>query len=79
MKRLSDTYNDNYYQMHEFSYSCECRQDHKRILELLQIKPCDKTLEIGCGFGILLSKVSAETKVGVETNDVAIDECRRRG
>jgi len=72
-------YDQKYYEAHEFSFRTEERADHKRILELLNIKTTDRVLEIGCGFGVLLKKIPSKKKIGIETNDSAIKECRNRG
>ncbi len=79
MKDNSNLYNQNYYLELEYGFKAENRSDHKRILELLRVKPKDRVLEIGCGFGVLLKKIPSEKKEGIETNDVAIEECRKRG
>jgi len=72
-------YDQKYYEAHEFSFRNEERTDHKRILELLNIKTSDRVLEIGCGFGVLLNKITSKERIGIETNDSAIKECRNRG
>ena len=72
-------YDQKYYKELEFGLKSETRSDHKRILELLKIKLTDKVLEIGCGFGVLLKKIPSKKKIGIETNDLAIRECRKRG
>ncbi|MCX6794945.1 MAG: methyltransferase domain-containing protein [Candidatus Falkowbacteria bacterium] len=78
-KESIELYDQKYYQMHEFVFKTEERTDYKRILELLNPEPDDKVLEIGCGFGVLLKKIFAKKKIGIETNDTAIEECRKRG
>ena len=72
-------YDQEYYHAQEFGFKTEERSDHKRILDLLKAKTKDKVLEIGCGYGVLLKKIPSKKKVGVETNDSAIKEGRRRG
>lgn len=75
----ADLYNYGYYQEYEYSFKNEHRQDHEEILKLLAIKEDDRVLEIGCGLGVLLSKIPSRKRVGVETNDSAIEECKKRG
>lgn len=75
----TDLYNKKYYSIQGYGFAADERSDHKRILELLKIKKNDKVLEIGCGLGVLLKKVPSKKKIGIETNDYAIKESRRRG
>ncbi len=72
-------YGQKYYKEYEFGFKAEGRSDHERILELLKVKAQDRVLEIGCGFGVLLKRIPSEKKTGIETNDEAIEECRKRG
>lgn len=72
-------YDQKYYEEGEFGFKAEERSDHKRILELLKPKANDRVLEIGCGFGVLLKKISSKRKIGIESNDFAIEECKKRG
>lgn len=76
---LDNLYDQKYYKSHEFGFRAETRSDHKLFLELLQVKPTDRVLEIGCGLGILLSKVPSENKIGIESNDTAVGECKKKG
>lgn len=78
-KKPINFYNRKYYEEHEFSYTNEERMDIKRILKLLKIKTGDRVLDIGCGLGILLEKISARKKVGIETNNFAINKCKEKG
>lgn len=72
-------YDQGYYKLHEFGFKCEERADHNRMLKLLNVRTRDRVLEIGCGFGVLLKKIPAKKKIGIETNDVAVKECCKRG
>lgn len=72
-------YDQKYYKECEFGFKTEGRSDHNRILELLKVKAKDRVLDIGCGFGVLLKRIPAKRKMGIETNDVAIKECHKRG
>lgn len=74
-----ELYDPKYYKMHEFVFKAEDRPDHNRMLELLKPEASDRVLEIGCGFGVLLARIPSEKKIGIETNDLAIEECRKRG
>jgi len=65
----------NYYQSIEYGFRSDHRADHMRILDLIGPNKEEKVLEIGCGFGILLNKIPVTYKVGIETNDIAINEC----
>ena len=77
--KTTNFYNHEYYEKQEFGFRGERRSDHKRILELLRVKANDRVLEIGCGLGILMKKIPSKKKIGIETNDFAIKECRKRG
>ncbi len=77
--KLSNLYNQGYYELHGYGFSNNNRSDHERILKLLEIKKNDRVLEIGCGLGILLSKIRAKYKVGTEVNNFAINFCRKAG
>lgn len=72
-------YDQEYYKKLEFGFRSETRSDHGRIIELLEVESIDRVLEIGCGFGVLLKRIPSDKKTGIETNDVAIAECRKRG
>lgn len=74
---LEDLYNSKYYEYEEFGFKSGKRADF--ILKYLNIKPDDRILEIGCGLGILLEKIPSKHKIGLETNDIAINECKKRG
>jgi len=74
-----DLYGQKYFEEHEFSYRDENREDIKRILELLGVKKSDRVLEIGCGLGVLLSKIPSKKKIGIEISDFAIKECQKKG
>jgi len=74
-----DSYDKGYYEEREYGFSAESRSDHNLILKLLKIKTQDRILDIGCGFGVLLEKIPSRKKAGIETNDFAIKECRKRG
>jgi len=76
---MKNLYGKKYYKRLEFGFKSETREDHKRILQLLEVKPIDRILEIGCGFGVLLKKIPSKEKIGIETNNFAIKECRKRG
>lgn len=75
---MDKLYNKKYYQWQEYGFASTTRSDHKRIIRLLNTKKIDNVLEIGCGLGILLTKINAKKKVGTETNDYAISESRKR-
>ena len=60
----SGLYGRDYYESHEFSFRCREREDHDRILQLLNLSETDRVLEIGCGFGVLLEKIPSKNKVG---------------
>ena len=70
-------YGQQYYEALGFGCETKERSDYKRILELLKIKSSDRVLEIGCGFGVLLKMIPSERKKGIETNGLAIRECRK--
>lgn len=72
-------YDKKYYVVKEAGYWNEDRADHKRIIELLKAKKTDRVLEIGCGYGVLLQKFPSKIKVGIENNDYAIKEIKKRG
>ncbi len=55
------------------------RMDHQGILEYGEIGKKDVVLEIGCGLGILLSKVKAGDKYGLESNEFAVATCQKKG
>ncbi len=78
MKPVS-LFDKKYYQMHEFVFSDEDRSDHRCILRLLAPKKTDRVLEIGCGFGVLLKKILAKKKIGIEVNDITVERCRKNG
>jgi len=75
----ANLYGQDYYEAHEPSFRGEERSDHARMLELLDLEDKDRVLEIGCGLGVLLNKLPAENKVGIEINDFAVEECVKRG
>lgn len=73
-------YSKKYYQKAEFGFTTADREDHRRILELINFK--DQTiLEIGCGLGTLLKLIplSAKYKFGTESNQFAVNHCRSSG
>ncbi|MFC1623280.1 class I SAM-dependent methyltransferase, partial [Patescibacteria group bacterium] len=55
------------------------RMDHKAILECVDFNKKDKILEIGCGFGVLLSKIPSGVKYGIESNDFSAGKCQEKG
>ncbi len=75
----SKSYDRQYYEKQKFGFVTENRPDHKHILDLLGVKAGERVLEIGCGFGVLLKKIPSRRKIGIETNETAIGECRKRG
>lgn len=79
MSSASNLYGQNYYEAHEASFRSEEREDHARMLNLLDLKGSEKVLEIGCGLGVLLRKIPSEHKIGIEVNDFAVDECTKQG
>lgn len=78
MENKSAVYTRKYFLEHEFSYINENREDIKRILTLLNLNKKDKVLEIGCGLGVLLSKIPSKNKIGIEISDFAIKVCRQK-
>ncbi len=77
--KTSDLYSQEYYESQGYCFAAGDRQDHKRILELIPFKKNDRVLEIGSGLGVLLKRIPSKNKIGIETNDFAIKESRRRG
>ncbi|PIU24106.1 hypothetical protein COT12_02825 [Candidatus Berkelbacteria bacterium CG08_land_8_20_14_0_20_39_8] len=55
------------------------RMDHAGIIEYGKIKTKDSVLEIGCGLGVLLSKIDAKRKVGLESNEFSVNSCKKKG
>jgi len=83
MKRANTDklYDDEYYVSKEYGFYNNVRADHDRLLELIKFKKSDRVLDVGCGYGVLLSKIPVKNKykVGIETNEKALNECKRRG
>lgn len=79
MGDTDNLYGQEYYEAHESSFRCEQREDHARILRLLDLTGTERVLEIGCGLGVLLDQIPVEDKVGIEVNDFAVKECTKRG
>lgn len=71
-------YTKEYYQEYDFGFNATARLDHNRIIDLLTADQDDEILEIGSGFGVLLNRIPFVNKKGVESNDVAIKECRKK-
>lgn len=76
---MPELYNENYYTPGEYGFTCEHRIDHQQILKVIPFEKAKKILEIGCGFGVLLSKIPNKNKLGIETNAIAVSECTKRG
>jgi SAM-dependent methyltransferase len=72
-------YPQDYYNSLEYGFRNENRADHNRLLQLIDFKEGTRVLEIGCGFGILLSKIPSKRKVGIEINDTAVSKCLKKG
>lgn len=79
MRITNAVYNREYYEKYEYGFRTSDRTDHDRMLELLDIRPEDRVLEVGCGLGVLLKRVPSNYKRGIETNDFAVAECCQRG
>ena len=73
-------YSEDYYKQYEYGFQNTNREDHKRILEVVDFKD-KKVLDYGCGYGTLLSliDVGGGEKYGLETNDFAVDYARGNG
>lgn len=78
-KKTSHKYDKLYYEDTGMSgFESTDRMDHKGIVKYSQIKKSDNVLEIGCGMGELLSKLPAKKKYGIESNQFAVDYCKKR-
>lgn len=81
---MSQTLNENnydsaYYLQKESGFESTQRSDHNRIIELMDFDRNGSIMEIGCGFGVLLSKIPAKRKVGIESNIYAVNKCKEKG
>jgi methionine biosynthesis protein MetW len=78
-EELSELYNEGYYKQYESGFENKRRSDHERILKLADFKEEDNILEIGCGYGVLLSKIKSNFKKGIESNQYAVSICQKKG
>ena len=67
-------------EMYEMRYAEEQAAKYKAALESLNINPDSKVLDVGCGTGLLFSKVAAEaqTVVGVDISSELLRQARER-
>ena len=67
-------------EMYEMRYAAEQAAKYKAALESLNINPDSKVLDVGCGTGLLFSKVAAEaqTVVGVDISSELLRQARER-
>ena len=67
-------------EMYEMRYAEEQAAKYKASLESLNINPDSKVLDVGCGTGLLFSKVAAEaqTVVGVDISSELLRQARER-
>jgi len=79
-KEKKTEYGEKYYTETGLAgFNKDNRMDHMGILEYGGIGKKDIVLEIGCGLGILLSKVKAGEKYGLESNEFAVATCKKKG
>lgn len=73
-------YGEKYYQENGLDgFEARGRMDHDAILAQVDFGENDNVLEIGCGLGVLLSRVGSKNKFGVESNTFSVDKCREKG
>lgn len=73
-------YSKNYYIENSISgFESTDRMDHRAILKLVEFREGDCVLEIGCGFGVLLSLLKVKNKYGIESNEFAVNKCKEKG
>jgi ubiquinone/menaquinone biosynthesis C-methylase UbiE len=67
-------------EMYEMRYAEEQAAKYKAAIESLNINPDSKVLDVGCGTGLLFSKVAAEaqTVVGVDISSELLRQARER-
>lgn len=81
-KRSSEKfYTKKYYTDYSFGFTATNRHDHKRIIDIVKQYNPKRVIDIGCGLGTLLEllPLPKKSKFGLESNEYAVNECKKRG
>lgn len=69
---------DKFYNHSNFAFRYIEQKRIDKLIELAEIKPSDKILEVGCGAGHILEKIKAGKLYGIDISEIQIERTRKR-
>lgn len=69
---------DKFYNHSNFAFRYIEQKRIDKLIELAEIKPSDKILEVGCGAGHILEKIKTGKLYGIDISEIQIERTRKR-
>ncbi|MBK8552882.1 MAG: class I SAM-dependent methyltransferase [Ignavibacteria bacterium] len=69
---------DKFYNHPNFAFRYIEQKRIEKLIELAEIKPEDKILEVGCGAGHILEKIETGELYGIDISEIQIERTRKR-
>jgi ubiquinone/menaquinone biosynthesis C-methylase UbiE len=69
---------DKFYNHHIFAFRYIEQRRIQKLIDLAEIEPSDKVLEVGCGAGHILEKIKTGQLYGIDISEIQIDRAKKR-